>query len=69
MSMPTVAIIVPVRTGLFFNGAMLDKMTNDPFVMPEPPIPPIARPRIRTIEFGATVQIREPSSNIRTADK
>ncbi len=37
--------------------------------MPAPPAPAIARPTIRAVLFGATPQMRLPSSKMKTANR
>jgi hypothetical protein len=44
-------------------------ITKAPEKIPATPIPAMARPTIRTVLDGATAQIRDPISKIRTAIK
>lgn len=44
-------------------------ITKAPEKIPATPIPAMARPTIKTVLDGATAQIREPISKIRTAIK
>lgn len=43
------------------------RIINPELKIPEPPMPEIARPKIRTVMLGATPHNREPSSNIKMA--
>jgi hypothetical protein len=44
-------------------------MTIAPEKIPATPMPAMARPTIRTVLDGATAQMREPSSNTKTAKR
>ena len=63
---PNMAPIRPKNMGRFLSGTVKDKMVRHPEKMPPAPRPAIALPTMNTVLFGATPQIREPSSKIDT---
>jgi hypothetical protein len=58
---------IPKTSGLFGKGTVIEIMTRAPEKMPATPIPATALPTIKTVLDGATAQIREPTSKIKTA--
>lgn len=57
----------PVYIGLLTRGTEYATMIKAPEKIPALPIPATALPQIRAIEFGATPQIRLPSSKMKMA--
>jgi len=58
---------IPVNIGRRFGEVTNAMIMNAPHAMPAAPTPAIARPTIRTGEFGATPQIKLPNSKIKIA--
>lgn len=57
---------IPWNAGRFRKGIIGIVMIMTPEKTPAPPRPAIARPTIKAMEFGATPQIRDPSSKTKT---
>jgi hypothetical protein len=57
----------PVYIGRFVSGTVFATIMRAPEKIPALPSPAMARPTIRAVEFGATPQIKDPSSNTRIA--
>jgi hypothetical protein len=68
-AMPYDIPMKPVYMALFSGLATKAMMVYAPVPSPAAPSPAMARPKIRVVEFGATPQIRLPSSKTRTASK
>lgn len=64
---PYVAPITPVKVALFLGSAAKAIIVYAPDPTPAAPTPAMARPTIRTGEFGATPQIKLPSSKMKMA--
>jgi hypothetical protein len=59
--------MTPVNVALFLGSAAKAIIVYDPDPTPAPPTPAMARPTMRAGEFGATPQIRLPSSKMKMA--
>jgi hypothetical protein len=55
--------INPMYAALFSLGIQARRIIKPPFIMPAPPIPATARPRISIFEDTAAPHNREPSPN------
>ena len=67
LAIPQTAPITPVNAGLFAKGTDFAIMISAPENIPDPPIPAIALPTIRTTELGAAPDMADPTSKIKTA--
>ncbi|RYP89950.1 hypothetical protein DL770_003930 [Monosporascus sp. CRB-9-2] len=66
---PTIPIIcddpiIVVHRGRLRLGKQYDRITIEPDMMPAAPTPATARPRMNMPDVAATVQSREPTSNM-----
>jgi hypothetical protein len=68
-AIPYIAPIKLVYTGLFTSGTEYATIIRAPEKMPAEPTPATALPMMRTIELGATPQIKLPSSKTPIATK
>ncbi|KAK5636419.1 hypothetical protein RRF57_012130 [Xylaria bambusicola] len=55
--------------GRFRRGTMVIMIMVTPEKIPAPPRPAIARPTMKTMEFGAAPQMTDPTSNKATVIK
>lgn len=55
--------------GLLWRGTVCAIVTRAPVKIPALPNPAMARPIIKTVEDGATPQIKDPTSNTNNADR
>jgi hypothetical protein len=60
---------MPKTRGRFGKGTVIEIMTRAPEKIPATPIPATALPTIKTVLEGATAQMREPISKMKTAAK
>jgi hypothetical protein len=63
--MPYAAPMIPIQVALFLGSAAKAAIVYTPGAIPEAPRPVIARPTIKVVEFGATAQIKLPSSKMK----
>lgn len=59
----------PTNIGLFCSGMIFVTIRDDPEKMPADPLPAIARPMMKAVEFGAPPQSAEPTSKVTTAQR
>ena len=59
--------IRPTKIGRLASGTICAIITVAPENMPADPIPAIARPNMKALEFGAPPQMADPTSKIRMA--
>ena len=68
LAMPYIPPIRPIYAGRCRRGTLTEMMSTAPLKIPAEPIPATARPIIRAVEVGATPQMREPSSKMKSAE-
>lgn len=64
---PNMEPMRPIYMGLFSNGNICVRMTEDPEKMPAEPMPAMARPMMKAVELGAPPQRAEPTSKMTVA--
>ena len=64
---PNMPVITPRNAGRRSSGAEWTSMSVDPGKRPAAPSPAMARPAIKTGEFGAAAHITDPISNTKMA--
>lgn len=67
LASPYMPPINPMYIGRCRRGTVLAMIKIAPLKIPAAPRPATARPMMRVIEFGATPDIKEPSSNTNKA--
>jgi hypothetical protein len=58
-----------MNRGLFFSGTVFAMMRTAPLKIPADPTPAMARPTINVVLFGATAQIKLPTSKMKMATR
>lgn len=64
---PKIDPISPTKMGRLASGTICATITVAPENMPADPIPAIARPTMKALEFGAPPQMADPTSKISIA--
>jgi hypothetical protein len=57
----------PMYVGRLRSGTVTEMIKMAPEKIPAAPTPATARPMMRAVEFGATPQMSEPSSKMKSA--